>query len=102
MARPRGKKPQAQGHQTAHVRSTAINTPLIESDPRPTDNTPNKQIEDNNDSVEELLDANSIPGIFAAKKKARSSHIWLPENGLECTLYSQRFDDLASVMSTLT
>jgi len=36
--------------------------------------------------VEELLDANSIPGIFTAKKKARSSHIWLPKNGLECTV----------------
>ena len=61
--------------------------PLIESNPRPTDNTPNKHwIEDDNDSVEELLDANSIPGIFAAKKKARSSHIWLPENGLKCTV----------------
>jgi len=80
----RGKKPQAQGQQTAHVHSTVINTPLVESNPRPSDNTTNKQIEDNNDSVEELLDANSIPGIFRAKKKARSSHIWLPENRLEC------------------
>ena len=69
------------------MHSAAINAPLIESNPRPTDNTPNKHwIEDDNDSVEELLDANSIPGIFTAKKKARSSHIWLPENGLECTV----------------
>jgi len=38
------------------------------------------------DSVAEILDLDSIPDVFKAKKKVRSSHIWLPENGIECVL----------------
>jgi len=33
--------------------------------------------------VAEILDLDSIPDVFKAKKKVRSSHIWLPENRIE-------------------
>jgi hypothetical protein len=38
------------------------------------------------ESVVELHDDGSIPDTFKAKKKARLSHIWLPENGVECVV----------------
>jgi len=41
---------------------------------------------DDSDSVAEVLDQDSIPDVFKAKKKVRSSHIWLPENGIECVV----------------
>jgi len=43
-------------------------------------------MENDNDSVEALEDANSISEVFMARRKARSSHIWLPENGIECII----------------
>jgi hypothetical protein len=42
-------------------------------------------IEDS-DSMAEVHDQDSIPPIFKAKKRQRSSHIWLPENGVECVV----------------
>ena len=72
MARPRGKKSQAQGKQTAYVHSESMvrNAPFIESDPGPTNYTPNnlKQTQEDNDSVEEHFDANSIPSIKAVEE----------------------------------
>lgn len=37
-------------------------------------------------SVEDVHDEDSIPDVFKGRKKARSSHIWLPENGEDYTL----------------
>jgi hypothetical protein len=37
------------------------------------------------ESVEEVLDEESIPDVFKGGKKARSSHIWQSENGEEYT-----------------
>jgi len=65
---------------------TATNAPLIAANLHPTDDTQNRQIENDKDSVEALEDADSIPDVFMARRKARSSHIWLPENELECTI----------------
>lgn len=36
-----------------------------------------------NDSLHASADMDSIPAVFKAKTKSRSSHIWLPENGKE-------------------
>jgi hypothetical protein len=36
------------------------------------------------DSVVEFHDDGANPDTFKAKKRARLSHIWLPENGVEC------------------
>jgi len=41
---------------------------------------------DDSDLAAEVLDQDSIPDVFKAKKKVRSSHIWLPENGIECVV----------------
>jgi hypothetical protein len=41
---------------------------------------------DDTESVEEVVDDDSIPDIFKSEKKKRFSHIWLPENGQEYTL----------------
>jgi hypothetical protein len=41
---------------------------------------------DDTESVEEVVDEDSIPDIFKSEKKTRFSHIWLPENGQEYTL----------------
>ena len=86
MARPRSKKSQAHGQQKSDAQSTSKNAPLIATTRRPTDDTQNKQMENDEDSVEAVEDANSIPEVFMARRKARSSHIWLPENGIECTI----------------
>ena len=86
MARPRGKNSRARGQQTPLEQSTVTNAHIIAAKQGPTDNIQNKQIENDKDSVEALEDADSIPGVFMARRKARSSHIWLPEDGLECTI----------------
>jgi hypothetical protein len=68
MVRPRGKKSQAHGQQTHHAQSTATNARIIAANRGPTDDTQNKQIENDKDSVEALEDADSIPGVFMAEE----------------------------------
>ena len=41
---------------------------------------------DDSDSVAEVSDQDSIPDVFKAKKRVRSSHIWLPDSRIECVI----------------
>jgi len=56
---------------------------------------------DDSDSVAEVLDQDSIPDVFKAKKKVCSSHIWLPENGIEWLL-TELISENASVVGCIT
>jgi hypothetical protein len=44
---------------------------------------------DDTESVEEVVDEDSIPDIFKSEKKTRFSHIWLPENGQDSDFLSK-------------
>lgn len=87
MPRPRGKKA-SQYHQ-AHIgissqkqtdeglsqtRGTLVASHQYTNDREPYDDT---------ESVEEVADDESVPDAFKKRKRVRSSHIWLPENGIE-------------------
>jgi hypothetical protein len=87
MTRPRGKKT-AQQPKQASARTTTSDKAL----PPQTNEAPAQAYTNarnptsDTDSVVELRDDASIPDVFKAKKKARLSHIWLPENGIECVI----------------
>jgi hypothetical protein len=83
MARPRGKQTAHLAKQPSHSTTSdePVHTPPNEVPAQTYTNvrTPTSDT----DSVVELHDG-SNPDTFKAKKRARLSHIWLPENGVEC------------------
>jgi hypothetical protein len=87
MARPRGKKtqPQHPQHRTERQETTKSRD-KPQHDPVGSDRYSNhREPCEDTESVEEVFDEDSIPDIFKGRKKARSSHIWLPENGEDYT-----------------
>jgi hypothetical protein len=86
MARPRGKKTAHLRKQPSHSTTSdePVHTPRNEAPAQTYTNirTPTSDT----DTVVELDDDGSIPDTFKAKKRARLSHIWLPENGVECVV----------------
>jgi len=90
MARPRAKKvlPQTRVYSPSPPSSPPLVHPTSESwefPPLSQDGTPilsqNQVL--GNGSLHASADTDSIPAVFKAKTKLRSSHIWLPENGRE-------------------
>ena len=90
MARPRAKKVLRQ--RCVNSPSSPSPPPLVhprseswEFPPLSQDGTPvlNRNQVSGSDSLHVSADTDSIPAVFKAKNKLRSSHIWLPENGKE-------------------
>jgi len=75
----------------------------------PNDDTYHHIPNDDTDSVEEVVDEDSIPDIFKGQKKTHFSYIWLPENGQEYTLVGMiwwkcqrcKFPDLPLIIAVL-
>ena len=90
MARPRAKKVLRQRCDNSpsspsppplvHPRSESWEFPPLSQDGTPVLNR--NQVPES-DSLHVSADTDSIPAVFKAKNKLRSSHIWLPENGKE-------------------
>ena len=129
MPRVRAKKSQ-QSHRLSHMESHATTTSRDASqyesiasdvhtnhrelnddtnDRETNDDTYNRVPNDDTESVEELVDEDSIPDIFKGRKKTRFSHIWLPENGQEYILagiirwkcHRCKFPDLPLIIAVL-
>jgi len=87
MARPPSKKlePYHQNHRTKSqetIKSREVPPhQLAESDHY----SNHHEVNEDTESVEEVLDKESISDVFKGRKKARSSHIWQSENGEEYT-----------------
>ena len=86
MLRPRGKKPPSQHHQARHGTTLQQRTDdrqpgNLPFDPQQYMNT--QEVDDDTESVEDVVDDESILNAFKRRKRARSSHIWLPKNGIE-------------------
>jgi hypothetical protein len=86
MARPRGKKKAHLPKQPSYSTTSAEPVPTLSNDAPTQTYTNIRTPTSDTDTVVEVHDDDSIPDAFKAKKKARLSHIWLPENGIECII----------------
>jgi len=87
MARPRGKKsePYRQNHCTKSQETIKSREVAPHESAESDHYSHHREVNEDTESMEEVLDEESIPDVFKGRKKARSSHIWQSENGEEYT-----------------